>query len=518
VSSIVYLPLDERPCNAKFPKQIAAASDLELISPPQALLGQKKLPAHTAGVVEWLHEHTIRADHLIVSLDMLVYGGIVPSRLHHLSLEQCRLRLQTLVDCKKRNPKLRIFAFNLIMRAPAYNSSDEEPDYYAEYGAQLARNGWLRDKHTREGLTEQEQLEWVQLTAGIPEQVFQDFIGRRRINTAVNQMAVDLTFEGWIDFLIIPLDDNAKYGYSSSEQRQLLSTVEAKQLLHRVHLYPGADEVGNTLFARVFCEIKNFQPEIYIRHSSIAGPHAIPKYEDRSLGESLKCQITAAGGFIGDQASAADFVLMVNSPPVGQYEMAETTDNFDQRHASYFSEINYREFVQAIKRYAEKGYMVALADVATCNGADEPLLKLLAGMGLLPSLSAYAGWNTSGNSLGTVIPHAIVESYYRKVNGADEASRSRNSEAFYLSRLVEDWGYQAKIRMDVAYHHIESLGGNYFDVEAIHDQVSELILDKMEAFIAEYLKDMRPGRIRLENVGLPWNRMFEVEFDLRLEG
>ncbi|TJY44536.1 DUF4127 family protein [Cohnella pontilimi] len=514
---IVYLPLDERPCNAKFPLQIAAAADIEMAAPPPALLGRKKQPADTARIADWLQEQTSGSGYLIVSLDMLVYGGIVPSRLHYLSIEDCRSRLQTLAQLKKANPKLRIYAFNLIMRAPAYNSSDEEPDYYADYGAQLSMFGRLQDKQAREGLTESERMKWEQLSLELPEAVQQDFIGRRRINSAVNELAVELTANETIDFLIIPLDDNAKYGYSSSEQRKLLASVQDKQLFDRVHIYPGADEVGNTLFARVFCEIRWYQPDIFIRHSSASGPFAIPKYEDRSLAESLKCQITAAGGYIADHASDADFVLMINSPPVGQYDMAETTDSFEQRHASYFSEINYREFAHAIRRYADKGYMLALADVATCNGADEPLMKLLSGMGLLSSLSAYAGWNTSGNSLGTVIPHAIVESYFHKKEKKGGSVRSRNSEAFYLSRLVEDWGYQAIVRMDVAYRHIEKLGGNYFDVAAIHDQAAALIQDKLQAFIDEFLKELDPGRIRLENVILPWKRMFEVGFDLHLE-
>ncbi|AJY74319.1 DUF4127 family protein [Paenibacillus beijingensis] len=514
---IVYLPLDERPCNAKFPLQIAAASDLELIAPPRAILGEKKLPADTAAIADWLLEKTAHADVLIVSLDTLVYGGIVPSRLHRLSVEECRKRLQTIIEFKKRNPKLRIYAFNLIMRAPSYCSNDEEPDYYAEYGFQLARYGWLQDKQAREGLTEGEMLEWEQILSTLPQPVLQDFIGRRRINTTVNKMAVDLTKEGAIDFLIIPLDDNAKYGYSSSEQRQLLLQVEEHRLLDRVHLYPGADEIGSTLFARVFCEIKNYQPEINIRYSSTAGPLVIPKYEDRSLGESLKCQITAAGGFISDHAAEADFVLMVNSPPVGQYDMAEAPQSFGERHAAYFSEVNIREFAQAIRRYANKGAMVALADVATCNGSDELLMKLLSAAGLLPCLSAYAAWNTSGNTLGTVIAHAIVESYYRNTEGYRNPERARNSESFYLSRLLEDWGYQAIIRTEIAQNHLEVLGGNYFDIAAIHDQVSDLIRSKMAAFIEQYLQDLRPTRIRLEHVELPWKRLFEVGFDLSIE-
>ncbi len=514
---IVYLPLDERPCNAKFPLQIAAASDLELITPHQSMLGQKKRPADTNIIADWLLEQTAHADVLIVSLDMLVYGGIVPSRLHHLSIEECRMRLQTIAECKTRNPLLRIYAFNLIMRAPAYSSSDEEPDYYAQYGFQLARNGWLQDKQAREGLSEAERLEWEQLLSVLPQLVLQDFIGRRLTNTAVNRMAVDLVKNGTIDLLVIPLDDNAKYGYSSSEQRQLMLSIEENRLLDRVHLYPGADEIGCTLFARVFCDNKNYQPEIYVRYSSTAGPFIIPKYEDRSLGESLKCQITAAGGFIGDHASEADFVLMVNSPPIGQYDMAETTHRFGERHSAYFSEVNLREFALAIRRYADKGSMIALADVATSNGSDEPLMKLLSGKGLLQSLAAYAAWNTSGNTLGTVIAHAIVESYYHKGDEKRDSERTRNSEAFYLARLLEDWGYQAIIRAEIARDHLEALGGNYFDVNAIHDQVSGLVHEKMETFISEYLQDLHPERIRLEGVELPWKRMFEVGFDLSIE-
>ncbi|WP_123041005.1 DUF4127 family protein [Cohnella candidum] len=516
MTSIVYLPLDERPCNAVYPVQIAAATDLKLVTPPDSILGAKKTPADTTSIADWLLEQTASADRLIVSLDMLIYGGIVPSRLHSLSLEECRARLATLEACRRNNPRLRIYGFNLIMRAPAYSSNDEEPEYYADYGAQLSRNGWLQDKQSREGLNEEEQAEWQALLAGLPADVLEDFTGRRRLNAAVNAMAIEAVKNGTIDFLIIPLDDNAKYGYTSTEQRRLLLQIEEHRLMDRVHVYPGADEIGCTLFSRVFCEVKGYKPEIYVRFSATAGPLAIPRYEDRSLGESLKSQITAAGGFIGDHASEADFVLMVNSPPVGQYDMAETSFPYANRHAAYFSETNLREFAQAIRRYADKGYMVALADVATSNGSDRPLMNLLSGSGLLPALSAYAAWNTTGNTLGTVISHAIVESYYRKEEGRAGNERSRNSETFFVSRLLEDWGYQALIRSDIGENHLAALGGNYFDVAAIHDEVTALVRSKMEDFIGEYLQDLQPERFRLERVYMPWKRMFEVGLDLRL--
>ncbi|WP_274652555.1 DUF4127 family protein [Paenibacillus humicola] len=514
---IVYLPLDERPCNARFPLQIAAATELEPVSPPLRMLGAKKRPADTKLLAEWLLEETAAAHALIVSLDMLVYGGIVPSRLHRLSAVQCRARLQTIVECKKRNPKLRIYAFNLIMRAPAYSSSDEEPDYYAQYGAEIARNGWLQDKQERDGLSEAERQEWERLLAVLPREVLSDFTGRRQVNAAVNRMAVQMADEGWIDMLVVPLDDNARFGYSSAEQRRLLLEAAGRRVLDRVHLYPGADEVGCTLFARVFCDTMHYRPNVFVRYSSTAGLGVIPKYEDRSLGESVKSQLTAAGCAICDHASEADVVLMIHSPPVGQHLMAETSDSLAGRNAAYFSEVNVREFAHAIRRYAEKGATIALADAAVCNGADTVLMELLSGSGLLKHLSAYAGWNTAGNTLGTVIAHAVVESYYRKAEKASPGSaRARNSEAFLLSRFVEDWGYQAILRSRIAREELPGLGGSTFDVSAVHDEVAGRIRSGMLAFIERELRDFEPARIRLERVELPWKRMFEVGFELRI--
>ena len=46
---IVYIPLDERPCNYAFAQQIAKGSPIELAVPAMDLLGSKKTPTDTAG-------------------------------------------------------------------------------------------------------------------------------------------------------------------------------------------------------------------------------------------------------------------------------------------------------------------------------------------------------------------------------------------------------------------------------------------------------------------------------------
>lgn len=511
---IVYLPLDERPCNLVYPQQLAAAADMTLHVPSKKILGNKKLPAAYSNIRNWLIQETKDAHYLIISMDMLVYGGIVPSRLHKLSRDECQLRLELIRELKQQNKNLTIYAFNLIMRVPNYNSSDEEPNYYEFYGENISTYGKLIDKETRGQLTETEVQRLIELKAEIPSEVLNDFIGRRKINSLINNASIELVEKGLIDSLIIPLDDNAEFGFSSIEQNELVSKVEQLNLFDKIAIYPGADEIGCTLFAKVFCEIHHYTPSIFIKYSSTKGPYIIPKYEDRSLHESIKSHITAMGGIVADNSIEADALLFTHSPSVSQSGIAEPNQAFHERHKSYFSEVNYREFVHALNYFVQKGKVIGLADVATCNGSDQTLMNLIKKVGLVEQVNAYAGWNTSGNTLGTVISHTIIESYFQKLNPVNKV-RMRKSREFYYSRLVEDWGYQTIARKHVSTHDVTRLGGTYFDISDQLDEIQNLITKQLSVFIESHLSNLSEGKIILNNVYSPWKRMFEVGFDLK---
>lgn len=515
MNPIVLLPLDERPCNVDYVEQLALLGQLPLSVPPRSFMGNKKQPGDVQQMAEWLSVEAEAASNLILSIDMLVYGGIVPSRLHHLSKEECQERIALLRELKQKRPDLNIYAFNLIMRTPAYSSSDEEPDYYAEYGRSIFRYSWLKDKQEREPLDASELAEWELVLETIPEAVLKEHLQRRSVNSYVNEQAIRLVEEGIIDFLIIPLDDNSEYGFSPMEQRKLLFLTEELNVMDRVHLYPGADEIGCTLLARVFCETRGYSPEVFVRYSSTRGPLTIPNYEDRSLNESIKSHLTAGGAYLADSTAESDFVLMVHSPPGGQ--MAESVHSFRERNRLYYSEVHYNEFIQAIRGYVRKGRTVAIADVANSNGSDHTFMKLLAKSGLLPSVAAYAAWNTSGNTLGTVIAHGIIESYYRQSGMAADEERFLLSRQFFVSRLLEDWGYQAVVRADVKDNHLEQLGGDYFDVSVPYDEVTRLIKEKLTEFTGTHLASLSPEFISLDEVYMPWKRMFEVGLKVRLK-
>ena len=127
-AKIVLLPLDERPCNYLFPQKLFSHDDIEIVLPKK--LGDKKIPADLNEIDNFLTKECKDATGLIISLDTLLYGGLVPSRIHNEKEDTLKERLQILRDIRRENPGLIIYAFNIIMRCPNYSSSDEEPDYY----------------------------------------------------------------------------------------------------------------------------------------------------------------------------------------------------------------------------------------------------------------------------------------------------------------------------------------------------------------------------------------------------
>src|SRR5690554_6062990 len=143
MKKIVYLSLDERPCNYDFPYDLFDDEKFKINRVSLNYMGFKKKPADTNKISEWLLDETKDAYGLVLSIDTLIYGGIVPSRLHHFSIDELKDRLNVIRTIKEHNPNLIIYGFQLIMRCPGYNSDEEEPAYYANYGKDIHRYGYI---------------------------------------------------------------------------------------------------------------------------------------------------------------------------------------------------------------------------------------------------------------------------------------------------------------------------------------------------------------------------------------
>jgi hypothetical protein len=499
MKKVLLLPLDERPCNFEFPVKIFNSPAFQVIRPEK--LGDKKTPADPESIRDFLLSQAAEADAAVISVDTLLYGGLIPSRLHCLGEEEAEKRLGVLREMKEKNPALGIYGFHCIMRCPSYSSSDEEPDYYENFGEEIHLIG--KYTHMKSlGLCGGEELE--KLLAKVDGKALADYTGRRAFNLKWNCRSLDLVEDGTLELLVIPQDDSAPYGYTAMDQKIVREKISDKLIQNKVLMYPGADEVAMTLLSRVMNDLNGRRPGVYVRYASVKAPYLIPNYEDRSLGETIKYHLMAAGCWMTPELSQADFVLCVTAPGENMME----SDLQPACNIPYDVERNLTEMLWFIDTCIQKKIPVALLDNAYVNGGEIALVRLLNQEKHLLDLIAYAGWNTSANSMGTVVAQAVCWLYW---------GNTKSHYDFLVERYLEDVGYCAIIRKEVTHLELPSLGMSYFDVKEKRGVVAEMVRKRLIAFQHLYLSSLG-DQVKIDQVYMPWARMFEVGISAEYTG
>lgn len=491
MKKIILLPLDERPCNFDYPSKIFNGEKYAIIRPER--LGQKKKPADYAEIRDFLLSHIEEADAAVISVDTLLYGGLIPSRLHRLSEETVEERLMLLKTLRKKNPRVKLYAFHCIMRCPSYSSDDEEPDYYEQFGQEIHNIGRLTHLE-KLGMGDAAALS--ALKEKVDPAALEDYLSRRAFNGRFNIRALDLVEDGTIDFLIIPQDDSAKYGYTAMDQKAVRAVLDEKILNDRVILYPGADEIGMVLAARAVNALEGDTPRVYLKYASTLAPQLIPSYEDRSLNETVKYHVMAAGCVAVPSLSDADFVMGITAPANKMLEATQQpADNMD-----YDVERNMAEFLHFVRDCIRRNIPVVLLDNAYANGGELQLLRMLNKQNCLMKLTGYAGWNTSANSMGTVLAQAVNHLHQENRAAADN---------FLVERFIEDFGYDSMVRAYVTQNVLPAWNMDYFYCAEQRGKAAQAIYEELQKFICRELTSIA-DRVTLESVYLPWSRMFEI--------
>lgn len=494
---LIVIPLDERPCNYNFPYLLTKETEFEIVRPPLTLMGKKKSKGNIDGIWQWLKEEAKNASGVVIAIDTLLYSGIIPSRLHYDSKETLITRLNQIKVLKELYPNLLIYGFNLIMRNPKYSSSDEEPDYYEDWGREIHRYGFINHKISLGIASIEEESELYAINKRLPKEYLDDYLTRREINKEVNLAFLQLVKDKVIDFGIVPQDDSSPYGVTAIDQQAIKRYMYDHSIGHKVYMYPGADEVANVLLIRMINQLKGVTPSVFIRYTSYSGGMIIPLYEDRPLHETVKYQVIACGGIVVSSEGDADLVLIVNAPPSNMVEASEQHKNIIEYDA-------FRNLVEAV-HYANYqiqtlGKKVIFADVAYANGADLALIKLLSSQDLLFKVSGYAGWNTSSNSLGTCIPQGMIHHLY---------GTTKSHLDFLSLRYTEDAGYCSVVRSIIRERDLPKLGLSVFLVDGERGNISTIVKRELDAFNHSVIKD-KTYAIEIEDCYMPWNRTFEV--------
>lgn len=428
---ICFIPIDNRPVCYNLAKDIAAIDEnIELFIPPREFLGDLTRNAGVNEIIEWI-ENIPECDAMVISLDTIAYGGLIPSRCSTDSLEDiksCLKRLKPLLKNKK------VYAFSSIMRISNNNYNEEEKEYWKDWGKKIF-------EYSYSGVND-----------GIPQAILDDYLATRKRNFEINK-----TYLNWgLNTLIFSKDDCAPKGFNVDEAREL-ERLGAKTKT-------GADEIPLTLLARAIeKEIK-----VFVEFTEPDYKDCISNYEDVSIEKSVQGQLEL-GGFTQVQTrEEADVILIVNNfiEKQGEHVMGWTTQPFR------------KTFTPPDKPYA-------IADVRYANGADNDFVEQLLPQIDLKNFYGYAGWNTSANTIGSLLAGVKVRWNAGKYN---EAAFKR----LQIIRFLDDWAYQANVRGMIE---------NPCDIQDL--------MKPYEIKLAEIFGQIPP----IEYL-YPWSRKFEVEISI----
>lgn len=499
---IALVPLDERPVNIEIPREVAEIAGAELALPPVTALPVFREPADIALLHAWVQRITTEAatSHLVVCVDTLVFGGIIPARIGQDGIAEAIARLDLLRMLRETaRPDLVISAVSLVMRASDSYSAVEEPAYWASHGRELHRHGGALHHALEREVGDREASPRVD--AGVPDAVLADFELRRLRNHIVNMATIAFHETGVLDTLAITADDTAPHSAGSVEQVWLRHWQRALPAAGSILNYPGADEVGAVLVARAL--VRDIRPPaIAIVCGETGGLDRVPNFENVAIRESSERQIDAVGGYTAAEHETPDIALVIHAPDPDRGDYFGGVPRSDPRAV--------QSTVAAVERWLTAGIPVALADVRFSNGADPVLVDELASRGLLLKLSSYAGWNTAGNSLGSALAHAVGRWAGTLGGTLDE----RAAERALLSRILEDRAYQSGARRQIQE---DLMGGS---IQPVEEGMVTAAVSAITAHLQSYLDQITsdPAKWRVTKMHLPWNRSFEIGFSLEYLG
>lgn len=493
---LLFIPLDNRPVSLDYTVDSFRKAGVQVAIPPREYLASDRQAGDPVKLAKWLEQEARGADGAVVSLDSLIYGGLVPSRTHEMDPWVLAKRAEGLLAFKERHPGVPIYGFGTIMRSPRWSSAPAEPVYYAQYGPQIFRWGALRDRQEQGLLTRKEKKELAGLEKDLPLEIRRDVLERRKKNLFVLKGLVRGLEKGKLDYLLIGRDDSAPYSEAHRDARDL-EEFSNPACRYKFRSFSGADELGMVLLNRALNKARGETPLVYAYYHEGKGPDTVASYEDSPIRISYRQHVLAAGGYPARWDKRADLVLGIYTPADGVTLGAD-----DPRNGETLDAAGGR-FLEKTRDYVQRGANVGIADVAfgngSCRGLVHALLEEKEGREPLGyQLGSYAGWNTASNSLG----YALGQGMLRPDLGDGER------QDLLTVRYLDDWLYQSRVRQEVRKELIwpqKWPDGKLTDSQT--EQAEKMVTEKMVQEGASLL-GKRPGRYRYR---LPWHRTFEVE-------
>jgi hypothetical protein len=487
-----FVPLDDRPVNLQLPVMLGRIAGIPIETPSRNLLGKFLVPGRPDAIAAWIDAEAGKggADAIVVSADMLAYGGLIASRVPGPSYEDVSTRLMTLRRLRAKAPRAWISVFGTVMRL-APTSVPAGSGYFAAYptGTYLAQYANLMDPPAPDEIAVAKNLR-----ASIGSATLEAYLATRSRNLAVDRLLLQMTGNGTIDRLVIGQDDAGTTGLHVKELRALQAELAEVSLAQHASLEPGADDLGMILVAHALARHAKWSPRVGVRYSAPGGSSYRDPLEYGPISTAIDGLIAAVGGTRND-----------DDPEIHLYVRVPNT-----------STTNDDSFASAMARDLAAGRSVALADISFSSSYRDQAAfarRILASR-LASRLDAYASWNTNANTVGTALAEAIAAGAGRRMGSYDPTAH----RTFTFVRFLDDYEFHDEIRPDLSAS-LARLGiGDETPLSAsLLASATAVTLAKLRKAAGPILTQLDPGyRLESLSVELPWNRTFEAAIETRI--
>lgn len=498
------LPLDSRPVCTQLPKELAHLAGVEIILPPTELMDNYREPAKKEELAQWFTEQAkLKFNNYYASTDMLISGGLIASRQKFTLLSEHKKQYELLDKLQAQAPNSSFSYFSLV---PRLLVSDELiPDRW--YKFHLQRYSQLY--HIATVFNDYPStLELMDYEAKIPPEIltkykrlfFHNYVFNRRLLEKANSKTC----------IVIGQDDGAPWGFPTMTFEHLEKYIDGHKVDNALMTY-GADEIASMLIARSYLQSQKLHPKVAIRyaHPSIAALHM--PYQSTSVETVLQEKLSFLGAKQANEVEA-DLILYVNC---GHDDYQPGTEQAEE-----------------LNRLIQRDKPVALIDLST-NFELKELLMPIALKNNVPiiQLTAYAGWNTFSNSVGTALPQALIFiNRQKQVNANELIALHKERVDLICERLLDDYIYQKQFHARLK-GNLMGLGIEPTNLQPKEKRYAEALINSYLTYRASELLHSNLGQmpfyedakgkyyLRKLSVKpkLPWNRVFEIQLQLSTE-
>lgn len=454
MKKVLYVPLDDRPCNLDDVVVQARAAGIQVITPDAEDVknrldteadaeGNTLLDTHspvfgnTDRIRRFIQKHILAVDGFIISSDMLAYGGLIGSRRFRTSgggtypdydPETTGL-LDVIREIKQTCPHKPVYVLDTIMRLATtvfvegltQSAYDEARAFAQQPRAAASEFDAILDGY---------DIKPDGTHFGTPVHFDKEqYYNARRHKFKSNYYILDqLVRSGAIDFLAIGVDDSYTQGVQSNEIDFLEAYVDQHLNGHdgqnpdRVILLPDADGLGHSLMGRMALHLHRcgFKPRYSVRYFGPDGSTIVNPYEYMSVHDNIRYHVDMIGG------------RFVDSGPCDIEIVAITGADKAMEAASH------------IAGNADRQLPTIAIDFVGGGAANETVTQALLDDAATGMLLGYSGWNTAGNKIGLAL--GMAQSRYafliteRRPHALGDTANAHGSLLF--KRFLKDYYYK----------------------------------------------------------------------------